>query len=194
MFWPTRARPRTSVVWNTQPTALTLRKNTTSSQRRVPLRFVMPLSIASRTISSGPTCVTAMPIPTTARPATRSRWPGRYAVRRDSPVRCLRNRRHLLAEERGEQRAALQQLLRRAGLDDPAIVEHDRAVGDLDRREPLRRDQDGAARERGAEVRDEVALRLRVDRRHRVVEHDHACACDQRARERDALALAAREV
>ena len=41
---------------------------------------------------------------------------------------------------------------------------------------------------------DEVPLGLRVDRRHRVVEHDHARAGDERAGERDALALAAREV
>ena len=75
-----------------------------------------------------------------------------------------------------------------------AVVEHDGAVGDLDGREPLRRDQHGAAGERGAEVLDEVALGLRVDRRHRVVEHDDARARDERARERDALALAAREV
>ena len=34
----------------------------------------------------------------------------------------------------------------------------------------------------------------RVDGRHRVVEHDDACARDERARERDALALAAGEV
>ena len=41
---------------------------------------------------------------------------------------------------------------------------------------------------------DEVALRLGVDRRHRVVEHEHARTCDERAREGDALALAAGEV
>ena len=39
-----------------------------------------------------------------------------------------------------------------------------------------------------------MALGLRVDGRHRVVEHDDARAGDERARERDALALSAREV
>ena len=46
----------------------------------------------------------------------------------------------------------------------------------------------------GPQGRDEVALGLGVDGRHRVVEDDHARLCDQRARERDALALTAREV
>ena len=41
---------------------------------------------------------------------------------------------------------------------------------------------------------DEVSLGLRVDGRERVVEHEHAGACDQRAGERDALPLAAGEV
>ena len=83
----------------------------------------------------------------------------------------------------------MQQRRGSARLDDHAVVEHDRAIGDLDRREPLRRDQDGAPGECGAEVLDEMALGLRVDRRHRVVEHDDACAGDERARERDALTL-----
>src|SRR5581483_4067866 len=193
MFWPTRASPRTSVVLKTHASALTPRKRATSSHRRVSLRLVMPLSIASRTIRSGPTCVTAMPRPTNASAATRSRCPGRYAVSRVSPV-LLRNCADLLAEERGEQRAARKELLRRAGLDDAAAVEHDGAVRDLDGRETLRREQDRASRECRAEIRDEVALGLRVDRRHRVVEDDHARAGDERARERDALALPAREV
>ena len=52
----------------------------------------------------------------------------------------------------------------------------------------------GAAGDRGAQVLDEVALGLGVDGRHRVVEHEHARACDERAREGDALPLAAGEV
>ena len=46
----------------------------------------------------------------------------------------------------------------------------------------------------GPQARDDVLLGLGVDGRERVVEHEHARARDQRARERDALALAAREV
>ena len=73
-------------------------------------------------------------------------------------------------------------------------VEHDGAVGDADRREALRRDEDGAAGDRRAQVLDEQPLGLRVDGRHRVVEHEHARAGEQRPGERDALALAAGEV
>ena len=79
-------------------------------------------------------------------------------------------------------------------LDDPPLVEHDGAVGDADRREPLRRNEHGAARHGRAQVLDEEPLGLRVDGRHRVVEHEHARAREERARERDALALAAGEV
>ena len=72
--------------------------------------------------------------------------------------------------------------------------QHDCAVGDEDRRETLAREQDGAPGDGRAEVRDEQPLGLRVDRGHRVVEHEHACARDQRSRQRHALALSAREV
>ena len=81
-----------------------------------------------------------------------------------------------------------------ACLDDPAVVEHDRAVGDADRREPLRRDEHGAAGDGGTEVLDQQPLGLGVDGRHRIVEDEHARAGEQRPRERDALALAAGEV
>src|SRR5579862_836437 len=194
MCWPTRARPRTSVVFSTQETALTPRNTTTSSQRRFPLCLTIPLSIASRTISSGPTWVAAMTTPTTPSAATRRRMPGRYAARRERPVRRLRNGRHLLAEERTEDAAAPQQLGRRAGLDDASVVEHDCSIGDLHRRETLGCDQHGAARERGTEVQDEVTLGLRVDGRHRVVEDDHPGTGDQCARQGDALPLPAGQV
>ena len=48
--------------------------------------------------------------------------------------------------------------------------------------------------ERGAQALDEPPLGERVDGRERVVEHDDAGVRDQRPRERDALALAARQV
>ena len=80
------------------------------------------------------------------------------------------------------------------GLDDPSVDEHDRAVGELDGREPLRRDEHGAALERRPQPLDEAPLGERVDGRERIVEHDDARTGDERARERDALALAAGEI
>ena len=79
-----------------------------------------------------------------------------------------------VSEQVGEGAAEADQVLRQAALDDAAVPEDDRAVGDEDRREPLAGDQHGAPRDGGTEGRDEVALRLRVDRGHRVVQHDHA--------------------
>ena len=72
--------------------------------------------------------------------------------------------------------------------------EHDRPVGELDGRQALRRDEHRAPFEGGAEPLHEPPLGERVDRRERIVEDDDARAGDERARERDALALAAGEV
>src|SRR5581483_4380532 len=66
--------------------------------------------------------------------------------------------RHLVTEETRERAACVEELRRLAGLDDPARLKNDGAVGELHRREALRRDEDGAARERGAEALDETAL------------------------------------
>ena len=82
----------------------------------------------------------------------------------------------------------------RAVLDDPAVDEHGRAVGQREGRQALRGDQHGAARERRPQAADERALRMGVDGRERVVEHEHAGVRNQRAGERHALALAAGEV
>src|SRR4051794_14386203 len=119
---------------------------TTSLPSRPRSWCTMPLSIASLTISSAPTGAAACSTPTRPRTTTCRRCPGRYAPRRESPLLCLGNCAHLLTEQRTEDRAARQKLIGRAGLDDASLVEHDGAVGDLDRREALCCDQDGAAR------------------------------------------------
>src|SRR5581483_8051980 len=82
----------------------------------------------------------------------------------------------------------------RAGLDDPAALEDDRAVGELDGREALRRDEDGAAGERRAKALDEPPLGERVHGREGVVEDDDPRSGRESARERRALALAAGEI
>ena len=66
----------------------------------------------------------------------------------------------LVSEQRGEEPAGGEQRGRPAFLDDAAAVEHDRAIGDADRREALSRDEDGAAGDRRAEVLDEQPLGL----------------------------------
>ena len=86
-------------------------------------------------------------------------------------------RHHLVAEQLGERRRPRASSSR--GVPDSTIRpshEHDGAVGELDGREPLRRDEHRAARERGAEALHEPPLGQRVDGRQRVVEHDDARA------------------
>ena len=60
------------------------------------------------------------------------------------PVRAY-DTDHLLPEQRGEVAVADQQLAGRPVLDDPAVPQHDRAVGQLEGRQPLGRDQHRAA-------------------------------------------------
>src|SRR5882757_714407 len=166
----------------------------TSRVRRVESCASMPLLIASCTTSSAATGAAAEQTPTTERSATRRQRPTRYRLSRVRPMRCLCGGTDLLSEEGPEDTAEREQFSGRADFDDHAVVEHHGAIGDLDGRETLRCDQDGAAGQRGAEVLDEVPLGLRVDGRHGVVEHDHTCARDERTRKRDPLPLPAREV
>ncbi len=106
---------------------------------------------------------------------------------------------HRLAHEGGDELAAgaLVQLGRRAGLRDPAVVHHDdlvadrhrlglvvRHVGDGQREAPLQRAD--LLAHRAAQPRIEVRQRL-VEQQHRRLEH-------QRAGQRDALLLAARQL
>ena len=87
----------------------------------------------------------------------------------------------------------LEQLGVRAARGDPAVLEHDDLVGERDRREPVR---DHERRPPGHHLAQRDLDRLlgrRVDRRRRVVEDQDPRVAQQRARDRDPLALAARE-
>src|SRR5262245_57673524 len=87
-----------------------------------------------------------------------------------------------------------QQLVVAAGLHDAAAVDHQDAVGMHDGCEPMR-DRDGGAA--AAELGDRflhVALGLGVERRGGLIEQDDWRILDQRARDCDALALAAGEL
>src|SRR5438270_3980287 len=141
--------------------------------RKVESCWTMPRLIAQRTSSQPPVWAAASPTAASRSMATRSRLPSRYRVRRVRPVRCLCCN-ELVSEEGCERAAGAYELGGRAGLGHAPVDEHNRAVGDLYRREPLGCDQHGAAVERGPEPVDEQALGLGVDGGHRIVEHDNA--------------------
>ena len=96
-------------------------------------------------------------------------------------------------EEHAIERAALPQLLVRTAVEHAALVDDDDAIGERQRR-PAVRDQDRrAAGGDAAQRRVDLLLDPRVDRRGRVVEQQDARVREQRARQRDALALTTRE-
>ena len=75
--------------------------------------------------------------------------------------------------EAGVAVALCDELVVRRDLDKPPVLHHRHAVGALRRREPVRdRDHRAPVREHGQRVLDR-RLRLRVERRRRLVEHDH---------------------
>ena len=100
-----------------------------------------------------------------------------------------------LRHERGRGRAV--HLGRRADLLDPAAVHHGDAIGDRERLLLVVRDVDRRDPELELDAADLLAqlhAHLRVERRERLVEQEHARLDRQRARERDALLHAAREL
>ena len=82
----------------------------------------------------------------------------------------------------------------RALLDDAAVVEHDQPVHARDGREPVRDRDHGLACHQRAEALLDRGLDLAVERRGRLVEHQDRRVLQDHARDRDALALAAREL
>ena len=78
--------------------------------------------------------------------------------------------------------------------DEAAAVHDQDDVGPLRRRQPLGDDEGGAAGHQGLELRADRRLGRRVDRRGGVVHHEDARVDEQRAGDRDALALPAREL
>src|SRR5215472_13696204 len=81
-----------------------------------------------------------------------------------------------------------------ARLDDAAGVDDDDAVGTLDRRQSVRDDDARAALHQSAERLLDEALGLGVERRRRLVEDEDRRVLEDRARDREALPLAAREL
>ena len=82
----------------------------------------------------------------------------------------------------------------RALLDDPAAVEHDDSAGLADRRQAVGDDDRRASGEQAAQARLDAPLRVEVDVRGRLVEDQDARVGDERAGERDELALAGRQL
>src|SRR3984957_4525882 len=93
--------------------------------------------------------------------------------------------------ERGIAAALAQELVVAAAFVDEAAIDDENGVGMHDRRQPVGDDDRGAPL---AELRHRllyVALGFGIERRSGLVEQDDRCVLDQRARDGDALALAA---
>src|SRR5262249_7275128 len=86
------------------------------------------------------------------------------------------------------------QLVVRALLDDAAVVEHDQPVHARDGREPMRDGDYGFTRHQCAEAGLDRSLDLAVERGGGLVEYQDRRGLENHARDRDALALSAREL
>ena len=103
-------------------------------------------------------------------------------------------RRHELGlGEFGEAAALGDELVEGAGLDDAALVEHQDAVGVADRGEAVGDHEGGAALHDLVERRLQLALGRGVERARRLVEDQDRRVLEERAGDRQALALAAGE-
>ena len=129
------------------------------------------------------------------RPGGRRRLQERRGSRRDpARPRLMRPPHHeLLAGEVVVEALALHQLVVRAVLDEPALLEHQDQVGVADRAQAVRDDEGRAPFEQRVHVLLHDALRLGVERARGLVEDQDRRASIERARDRDALALAAGE-
>ena len=108
-------------------------------------------------------------------------------------------KRDRFANERNDERRsrAVVKLFRRADLFDAAFVEHDDAIGELHRFILIMRDEDRRQSRLLMDVAQPAAQILahaRVKRAKRFVQKQHARLDGERARERDALTLAAGEL
>ncbi len=92
-------------------------------------------------------------------------------------------------EQHPVRRAASGQLVVRAVVHDPAAVQHDDPVGQVQGRAPVSHEQQGAARQAGAQGRMDRGLGRRVDRAGRVVQDQHAWIGQQGPGQRDPLPL-----
>src|SRR6185369_590563 len=123
---------------------------------------------------------------TTARRTARTRFPlpGRGSASCGA---------QLLLHELVVHAAALHEFLVPALLHDLAFVEHDDLVGAHDGAQPVGNDHGRAALQDVGHVGDDVALRLRVERGGRLVEHQQARIAIQRTRNAQPLDLTARK-
>ena len=112
--------------------------------------------------------------------SSRSRWRKRTSSHPNSAISRV-------------ERAALEQLVVGAAVDDPPRVHDDDLVGERDRREAVGDDEGRPAGHRLAQAALDRRLGGRVDRRGRVVEDQDPRVGDQRPGDRDALALPAGE-
>src|SRR5258706_478156 len=81
-----------------------------------------------------------------------------------------------------------------SALDDARVLEHDDALERRRGRQAVRARQHGAAAHQLGEGALHGDLALGVERRGRLVEQDDRCVLEDRARDADALALAARQL
>ena len=102
-------------------------------------------------------------------------------------------RRRRARQQHAVERAARPQLVVRARVEHRALVDHDDAIGQRERRLPVRDEDRRAGARDAAQGRVDLLLDPRVDRRRRVVEQEDLRVGEQRARERDPLPLAARQ-
>ena len=93
----------------------------------------------------------------------------------------------------GVEPAVRDELVVRAALDDAAAVEHDDLIGVAHGRDAVRDDDRRPLPHHAAQPRQDLLLRVGVHRRQRVVQDQDARIDHQRARERRALLLAARQ-
>ena len=82
----------------------------------------------------------------------------------------------------------------RAPLDDAAAIEHEDFVGVDDRRQPMRDGQRRVVARDDFQLGLDRALGARVERGRRFVENQYRGALQDRARDRDALFFAARQL
>ena len=115
---------------------------------------------------------------------------GRERVRRRGG---LLGRLHLGVVEAGVGAVGGEQFVVRAHLHDPARVEHDEPVGPPERREPVGDGDRGASGHEPVDGRLDDRLRLRVDARGGLVEHQDPRIDEQRPGDREPLPFAAGE-
>ena len=113
--------------------------------------------------------------------------------------RARERARHVPAEEAGDERVGrpLPHVGRCADLFDAAGVHHDEAVGERERLVVVVGDEEGGElepHEQRAQLGDEPLAQRPVERAQRFVEHEEPRLGRERARQRDALLLAAREL